>query len=247
MSETWLFTTALVAVLMLSTVTSAQDLKKLDTGSRRAQLGDASLLFVPSHSDADASARFVARARKYTLYLENQEADVVLHHEPEPRGRVARGKVIVVQAYADALRMKFVDANPPTQIAPLESEGAGDVSFHKAAKSCSGVIYRGIYPGTDVVFRGSQEEIAFELELSPDADAWGILLEVNGATKIQLDGRGNAVVHAGEASLVLARPTFFLMRDGARRRLAGHFQIEPHNRLRFVPDMALQSRPSVID
>jgi len=96
------------------------------------------------------------------------------------------------------------------------------------------VAYRGVYAGTDVIFRGDQQKIGLDLDLSPGADPNGMELTLDGATGIALDAAGNAVVRMGELSLVLERPAIFEVRDGRRRPLPGGYRIEPNNRLRFV-------------
>jgi hypothetical protein len=205
------------------------------------------LRFESSRNDANHSAGYVARTERFTLYLTSQEADLILHHETIPQGFLPRGKVIVRQAHAEALRLRFVDANPPTEIVPVEFRGDARASSQTMKRSYSGVIYRGIYPGTDVLFHGSGKAIALELEFSPGADPSAIELEVDGATKIELDAAGNALISSGEATLSLARPTSFVKRGGVRQPLLSHFVIEPHNRLRFVVDNTALSKPVLMD
>lgn len=191
---------------------------------------------VPLHFEAnrgqtDEQVKYLARATGYNIFLAENEADIVLHHETKPSETVARGKMIVVQAYANVLRLRFANSNPPTKIVPLlYRRGTGN----SATAECTAVAYRGVYPGTDIIFRGDQQKIGFDLDLSPGADLNGIVLTLDGATGIFLDATGNAVVRMGEASLVLERPAIFEVRGGRRQPLPGDYRIEPNNRLRFV-------------
>jgi hypothetical protein len=226
---------------------TAQDLKLPAAFSRDSRPNPRALRFESSHDDANHSEGFVARTQAFTIYLTSEEADLILHHETIPQGVLSRGKVIVAQAYAVALRMRFVDANPPTEIVPVNFEGDGGASSEKTRQSYSGVIYRGIYPGTDVLFHGSREGIALELDFSPGADPSSIVLELDGVTKIELDAAGNALISSGAATLRLAKPVAFLKRGGFRQRISSYFMIEPQNRLRFVVDAAAMSKPALMD
>lgn len=189
------------------------------------------LRFETNRGQTDEEVKYLARATGYNIFLAENEADIVLHREMRPSGTVARGKMIVVQAYANVLRMRFANSTPPTKIVPLLCRrGSGN----SATAGCTAVAYRGMYSGTDIIFRGDQQKIGLDLNVSPGADLTGILLTLDGATGIILDASGNAVVRMGEVSLVLERPAIFEIRDGRRRPLVGGYRIEPNNRLRFV-------------
>ncbi len=185
------------------------------------------LHFEASKDPAGSPVKYSARAASYSLFLSNDEADVVLHGETMPSGEMTRGKPIVVQAYANLLRMRFVDSDLPTSIGPLDAQKRSHPDY-------TAVAYRGIYPGTDVILRGDERRIAFQMNLTPGADFEHIVLEVAGATGINLDADGNAVVRVGRASLILQRPSILVSSEGAPRRPIGAYEIEPGNRLRFI-------------
>jgi hypothetical protein len=193
------------------------------------------LHFEKSKNSSDGTIEFSARGESYSLFISRDETDIVLHGEAEPSGEVSRGKLIVVHAYASLLRMRFVESDRPTSIGPLALAGRphGDPAA---------VAYRGVYPGTDVVLRGDQQRIGFQLNLSPGADFSHIVLELAGATGLTLDAKGNAIVRVGRASLVLQRPIVKISARGEPQWLTGAYRVEAPNRLRFivvapVPDM----------
>lgn len=150
--------------------------------------------FEANRGQTDEQVKYLARATGYNIFLAENEADIVLHHETKPSETVARGKIIVVQAYANVLRLRFANSNPPTKIVPLLYRRSGGNS---ASAECTAVAYRGVYAGTDIIFRGEQQKIGLDLDLSPGADLNGIVLTLDGATGIVLDAAGNAVVRVG--------------------------------------------------
>lgn len=196
------------------------------------------LHFEPSRNLPGSRVKYSARAASYSLFLASDETDVVLHGEDTPRGELARGKLIVVEAYAKLLRMRFVDSDLPTRIGPL---GPGN----RPHSYSTSVAYRGIYPGTDVVMSGDQHGIGFQLRLWPGADAGHIVLELGGSTGITLDQEGNAVVRVGRASLTLQKPSLRICCNRTPRPPTVAYRIETENRLRFVlalPEMDLRDR-----
>lgn len=204
----------------------------------------APLRFEANRGQTDERVKYLARATGYNIFLAEDEADIVLHHETKPPETVARGKMIVVQAYANVLRLRFANSNPPTKIVPLlYSRGSGN----SAIAGCTAVAYRGVYPGTDIIFHGDQQKIGLDLDLSPGADLSGMALTLDGATGIILDAAGNAVVRMGEVSLVLERPAVFEVRDGRRLPLVGGYRIEPNNRLRFIVGMSNANEQVITD
>lgn len=86
--------------------------------AKSVRSSDAQINFESITGDDASLIRYVARAGSYDLYISREEADVVLHGGLQQSGEVERGKVIVVHAYANVLRMRFVHANPPTSVEP---------------------------------------------------------------------------------------------------------------------------------
>jgi hypothetical protein len=239
------FAYALVCLVVMSlTMLVATGARAAEHAREVRNPSRAPLRFEANHGQTDEQVKYLARATDYNIFLAENEADIVLHHETKPSETIARGKMIVVQAYANVLRLRFANSNPPTKIVPLLYRRA---SGNSAIAECTAVAYRGVYPGTDIIFHGDQQKIGLDLDLSPGADLSGIVLTLDGATGIVLDAEGNAVVRMGEVSLVLERPAIFEIRDGQRRPLAGGYRIEPNNRLRFIVGVSSANEQVVTD
>lgn len=194
---------------------------------------NAQLRFEENHGQTDAQVRYLARATDYSIFLTSEEADVVLHQEAEPSGPLTRGKVIVVRANASVLRMRFANSNPPTRIIPFDPSHP-NLSSSRANASSTAVAYRGLYPGVDVIFRGDQKKIGFQLNLSPGAETGDIALMLDGTEGVTLDAAGNAVVHIGKSSFMIQKPVIFADGNGQCEQLAGAYRVESNNRLQFI-------------
>lgn len=188
----------------------------------------------------DSPVKYSARTAYYSLFVSNEEADVVVHGEEMPSNELNRGKLVVVKAYASVVRMRFVGSNLPTTISPLDARDQSRPPF-------TTVAYRGIYPGADVLLRPQQRRIAFQVNLSAGADSENIVLELAGATGMKLDNAGNAIVSVGHASFVLQKPVI-RMKAGAGQLTSGAYRIEHGNRLRFiVPDRGSANSQTIGD
>lgn len=185
--------------------------------------------------------KYSAQTPFYNLLISNEEADVVLHGEQMPPNELSRGKLIVVTAYANLVCMRFAGSNLPTAIQPLGPKDESHPPY-------TAVAYRGIYPGTDVVLRAHERQIAFQVNLSAGADPENIVLELAGATTLKLDKAGDAIVNAGHASFILQKPVVHLEGTGNRELASGAYLIEHGNRLRFmIPGSTSANRQTMGD
>jgi len=180
-----------------------------------------------ANNNPNSPVKYSARTALYSLFISNEEADLVLHGEATPSNKLRRGKLIVVKAYASLVRMRFVDSNLPTGITPLDARDRSRLPY-------TSIAYRGIYPGTDVLLRAQQRRIAFQVNLSPGAGTENIVLELAGASRVKLDNVGNAIVNVGRASFVLQKPVVGTRADINQKLVSGSYEIEHGNRLRFI-------------
>jgi len=207
----------MLAIIKYATAATKSEPKRADQHIAHVQFERASQNAFP--------IRYVARSRSYDLYISREEADIVLHGGLKQPAEVARGKVIVVHAYANVLRMRFVDAEPPTSV---------EQPLNQGRRALNTVAYRGIYPGADALLRANRGGIELQLQLSPGADTQNIILEISGATSIDLESNGNALVHAGREAITLQRPAVTIQAGAAERTVMGTYEIDGVNRLRLV-------------
>lgn len=229
---------ALLAILVLAAlhmmVRSAHA-----SSSVQSRISAESAHFEPSNVPNNP-VRFSARTAFYSLFISDEEADIVLRSENVPN-ELSRGKLIVVTAYANLVRMRFAGSNLPTAVRPL---GLKDES----RPPYTAVVYSGIYPGTDVVLRAHARRIAFQVNLSAGADPENIVLELAGVTMLKLNNAGDAIVNAGHASFILQKPVVHLEAEGSRELASGAYIIEHENRLRFmIPGSTSANRQTMGD
>jgi hypothetical protein len=193
-----------VAAAVLGGITSRETRSRMTSvGEReRAQVlenyAQAPLSFEVNRGQTDPRVRYLTRGKGYTLYLTEQEAVFSLSGAPSKRG-VAGPSPTPAGA---ALRMAFTGAGPDPQVTgrgPLPGvvsyfTGSDPRKWHPGIPTFAGVRYRELYPGTDLMFRGTREALEYDFLLDPGADPKRIALRIEGAEDLRLDADGDLVI-----------------------------------------------------
>jgi hypothetical protein len=116
------------------------------------------------------------------------------------------------------------------------------------------VTYPDTYPGIDVVYRGNQQELEFDLVVKPGADPEAIRLKVGGAGQLSIDSSGALILGEaagalGEAAgaLRIALPQIYQEVNGSRKSVPGYYAIVGRDEVAFRIDPWDRTRPLVID
>jgi hypothetical protein len=204
--------------------------------------------FEANQGQTDPRVRFLSRTSSYTTFLTDRGAVFSLpgaRPGPEDAGPAAPGAV---------LRMQLVGADPGPQI-----EGGdrlpGTVSYFTGPDSgewrsgiptFQAVRYRHVYPGIDLLFKGTGERMEYDFVLSPRADPGRLALRFRGAESLRIDGSGNLVLETAAGPLIHGAPTIYQAVDGARREVSGRYRLDG-NMIGFEVGQYDRSLPLVID
>lgn len=114
-------------------------------------------------------------------------------------------------------------------------------SFHR-------VLYRGIYDGVDVQVREQSQRFEYDLILAPHADLRHVVVRVDGASLLALDGEGSLMIHTATGVLRQTPPiTSEILTGGAARPIESRFRLIDAKRYGFeAPDRDV-SLPAVVD
>src|SRR5262249_1684762 len=115
---------------------------------------------------------------------------------------------------AAVLRMRFVDANSGVDVIGL-NRVAGHSNYFVGQDPRAWLTdivnyakaeYRGVYPGTDLIFHGEDGRLEYDFLIAPKSDPRAIRLSFSGAEGIELDDAGDLLLHAAGATLRQHRP-----------------------------------------
>jgi hypothetical protein len=109
------------------------------------------------------------------------------------------------------------------------------------------VIYRGVYPGTDVVFYDNGRELEHDFELKPGADPGRIGFRMEGARKVILAPDGGLLIEIAGGEMRFMRPIAYQTAGGTRRTVDARFRLSRDGTVHFHLGRFDASRALVID
>lgn len=110
------------------------------------------------------------------------------------------------------------------------------------------VRWHDAYPGIDVVFRGNQECLEYDLEIGARRDPDQIQLSFDGVADLRIDGHGVLVLSAGAVQIEQPKPVAYqLSATGKTEPVDVSYWIDAENHVRFRTGAYDRRRPLVID
>src|ERR1035438_5290087 len=196
-----------------------------------ANYGNLPLSFEENRGQADSQVRFLSRGSGYAILLAPSE--VVLNvRAPGKPGQPAK---------QSAIRMSFPGAKSSAAIAGGERQSAVSSYFFgkdpakwlSGIPNYSGVHYRGVYPGVDLVLYGNQGRLEYDFEIAPGADPRAIRLAFDGVDGMRIDGAGDLVVSTAAGEMRQHKPIVYQESGGLRHTIDGRYVLQSHNRVAF--------------
>src|SRR5207247_849439 len=147
-------------------------------------------------------------------------------------------------------------ANPKAQISgddtlPFRTSyflGSRKENWRRDVVNYSRVRYSGIYPGIDLVYYGSNNQLEYDFIVGAGADPNRIRLKFDGIQKMSVDPSGDLVVETAVGRFVERKPLVYQEQAGAgRREIRGAFRLFAKNSVGFTVDAYDHSRPLTID
>jgi len=192
------------------------------------------LAFEPNAGQIDSNIEFLARARGYSVAISSNEA--------------------VIHAGSARVRLQFVNSQPVVleglnrQAGVVNSLLGNDPKrWLRGIPTYAQVRGRNLYPGVDVLFHGNENQLEFDLDVAPGADATGIALRFGGAQKVRLNAEGDIVLDTSAGELRQKRPVIYQERNGQRDLVEGHYRLAGDGQVRLEIARYDHARALVID
>src|SRR4051812_48005434 len=149
---------------------------------KAVEAGALPLVFEANGGRTDPRARFIAHTGGYTLFITPRESVMTLG-----RGRSVVRTRLVGARTARVEGMDRLAGKVNYLVGPRNRWRTGIPTFGRVAA-------RGVYPGVDVVYHGSQGRIEYDMKVAPGSDASRIRLAVSGARSLRLDPNGDLLI-----------------------------------------------------
>ena len=154
-----------------------------------------------------------------------------------------------------AIEVSFTGAKRGASATLSESFAAPFTVFAKQGSAAHGVpwqryrriVYSGIYPGIDLVFRRNDGDLEFDFELNPGADPALLRLEASGDTHFVADAASGDVYAAnGEQRYRIRKARAYQLVNAVQQDIAVRMLVTSRS-IRFDVDDYDRARPLIID
>ncbi len=250
-----------------SNVTPAQEAQVKES------FGQLPIAFEENVGQTDASVHYFARGPGYGLYLTSTEAVMALS-PPQAADAVGQDSNPVdllrqdwnpvpqaVEAPPAIVRLQVVGGNPAPAVTGRDEQpgkvnyflGDDPAKWHTNVATFGRVEYDEVYPGIDLVWHGSQQQLEYDFVVSPGADPSQIRLHFAHADRVELDAAGDLLIHVGEpggvspgSTLRQHAPVVYQEEGDTRQEVASRFVLEGQQ-VRFAVGAYDAQLPLVID
>jgi len=182
------------------------------------------IVFIPNHGQLDPTVRYHVRVPGYTAYFGNDAAVFDFVRPTSDVRPVALASMETPPTTRTSLALRFVGANPTVAI-DARHAAPGTVSYLIGGDASQWrvglpvyqeVVYRQLWPGIDLVFRGDKRQLKHDFVVQPGARPQAIRLALHGADAVTLDDAGNLKIQTALGTIVGPRPDTYQEIDGRR-------------------------------
>lgn len=195
------------------------------------------LAFELNTGQADPRIKFLSRQNGADLYLLPQEA------------------VLRLPGLSAPLRMKFggSNANPRIKGAqPLPGRrnyliGNDPANWRTDVPTFREVVYEEIYPRTNLVYYGNNQQLEYDFQLAPGADPNMIRLSFEKYARLRLSKDGSLVVSLKNRAITQRKPAIYQQVNGQRQAIEGRYVLLSKHEIGFAFGEYDRSRTLIID
>jgi beta-propeller repeat-containing protein len=219
--------------------------------------GKLPLHFEANRGQTHEDVRFLARGAGYSLFLTPTGAALTLTKPESPARRPAAHGTSEprVPATGTVLRMTFAGANPDPRVTGLgELPGKANyfigndpAKWRTNVPTYAKVRYTDLYPRIDLLYYGNQRQLEYDLVVRPGADPTRIVLDIQGAERLEVDKQGDLVLQTSVGPIRLRKPVTYQEIDGSRREIAGGYVRKGKHQVGFKLAAYDASQALVID
>ena len=194
--------------------------------------------FVPNAGQLDQRVRYSARTAGAAFYFNSGGAVFVF----------TKGKK------GHAIQLTFPGANPAA-VPTGAQRGTGTVNYliggnttrwHTGLPTYGEIVYRDLWPGIDLAFRGEKGELKYEFRVAPGADPDDIRLAYRGIRRLSIGEAGDLRIHTALGIIHDSQPVSYQEIDGERVAVMSRYALAGKS-YGFATGDYDRSRPLVID
>jgi len=212
------------------------------------------LEFESNMGQAPAPYAFVAHGPSYSLALSATEVALTLHSETRT-DFTNKNANLSSQVQSARLALQLIGASEKAELSGLHQRpgrsnyfiGNDPSKWLTAVPHFGRVKIAGAYPGIDLIFYGSPQQLEYDFVLAPGTEPNQIRLNAVGASSVAINSEGNALLKTNSGEVELKRPVAYQQIDGVRKSVSSDFQLAAGNTLSFTLGSYDHRYPLVVD
>ncbi|MBN1260334.1 MAG: SBBP repeat-containing protein, partial [Anaerolineae bacterium] len=158
-------------------------------------------------------------------------------------------------AHPHTISLEFEGALPSPTLGGLDLmrgvindfRGNDSAEWHANIPTYAGILYQDLYPGIDLVYRGTQGVLKSEFIVQPGVDPAMIRMHYQGLESLTLRDDGALVLTTPFGELIEAAPVIYQENTGKRQSITGRYVILAPDLVGFQIDAYDSTMPLVID
>ena len=219
--------------------------------------GQLPLAFEQNAGQAGSGAAFVARGNGYALLLERAGIELALRRSaldakqsrsvenPRAARHVSEGSIeMSLEGSDSAAKFVALDELPGKSNYLI---GNDPKKWRTNVPTYRKVAERGVYPGVDLVYYGTQRQLEYDFVIAPGADAGRIRLNVRGAGKLRIDANGDLVIALANGEVRFNRPVAYQRSASGKQIVSSEYALSGAHSVEFRVGQYDRSRELVID
>jgi hypothetical protein len=206
----------------------------------RDAYGHLPLSFEENRGQTDPQVKFLARGGGYSLFLTPTEAVLKLRAPSSAKKQTKPGALPIAfhpegieKQKFSVVRIRLEDANANSTASGVDALpghsnyfiGKDRAKWRTGIATYGGVRFESIYPGINLVYRGTQGRLEYDFVIAPNADPSRIKMNVEGADALALDRDGNLVMKTAGGEVIQKAPVIYQESHGARHPVAGGYAL----------------------
>src|SRR5438477_430313 len=103
----------------------------------------------------------------------------------------------------------------------------------RVSETYAKVRYADLYPRIDLLYYGNQRQLEYDLVVRPGADPTRIVLDIQGADRLQVDAQGDLVLQTTVGPIRQRKPVIYQEVDGVRKDIPGGYVLKGEHQVGY--------------
>ena len=240
------------ALLVTIAATVALNAQNAPSHSAVVGYGKLPLTFESNRGQAAPQVNFISRGPGYRACLTSNGMVLSLRAGQVNASSTNHKPSNVKRA---SIQFQLIGSAPNPQVVG-ENQQPGVVNYfignnpnrwHRNVPTYGQIRYKNVYPGIDLIYYGSHQQLEYDFAVAPKADPRQIKFTITGASNIHVASDGALVLGTNNGELHFQAPVIYQERNGRRLPIKGSFNISGANRIGFQLAQYDSTQPLVID